>query len=512
MSATQQPAIPSAISKKKVLPALRKHPQLYEINLWPWLDRLSLETKQQVTIGSIPDSELDKLQALGFDLVYMMGMWTRSRVGRTLSRSLPHLFPDYEAALPGWRMQDVVGSPFSIQAYEPDPHVGTWTELAALRDSLHDRGMRLILDFVPNHTGPDHAWVRENPEFYIQGTLEDFKRAPQDFYLSELDDGKVNFIACGRDPNFAPWRDTAQLNYFNPRQRRAMLSELATISQFCDGVRCDMAMLLLNDTFAQTWQRQLQNWPKPQREFWQEAIESLPGFIWMAEAYSNTEWKLQQLGFQFTYDKCFYDRLRDNAVHELRLHLMADYNYQCGSVRFLENHDEPRSQSAFADRLPAVAVLMGTVPGMHFYHEGQLDGRKRRIPVQLARAAEEPRDERVRATYEKILHISNDSVFHEGVWTQLDPQNTGDGSQVNMVAYAWHSAKQCWLIVVNLSSGTSTARIFLPDEMIGSSRQLRLRDELKEQTYLREAAEIRQKGLFVLLGGYGAHMFGVTRV
>jgi glycosidase len=288
-----------------------------------------------------------------------------------------------------------------------------------------------------------------------------------------------------------------------------MLSELATISQFCDGVRCDMAMLLLNDTFAQTWQRQLQNWPKPQREFWQEAIESLPGFIWMAEAYSNTEWKLQQLGFQFTYDKCFYDRLRDNAVHELRLHLMADYNYQCGSVRFLENHDEPRSQSAFADRLPAVAVLMGTVPGMHFYHEGQLDGRKRRIPVQLARAAEEPRDERVRAIYENILRISNDSVFHEGVWTQLDPQNTGDGSQVNMVAYAWHSAKQCWLIVVNLSSGTSTARIFLPDEMIGSSRQLLLRDELKEQTYLREAAEIRHKGLFVLLGGYGAHVFEV---
>ena len=421
MTATQQPAVLSQVSEKRALRVLRKHPQLYEINLWPWLDRLSVQTKQQITLGSIPDSELDKLKDLGFDLIYMMGVWTRSRIGRTLSRSLTHLFSDYDAALPGWTMQDVVGSPFSIQAYEPDPHVGTWNDLAGLLDRLHDRGMRLILDFVPNHTGPDHDWVRQNPEFYIQGTLEDFKHAPQDFCLSELDDGNVNFIACGRDPNFAPWRDTVQLNYFNPRFRRAMLAELGAISQFCDGVRCDMAMLLLNDTFAQTWQRQLQNWTKPQQEFWQEAIESLPGFIWMAEAYSNTEWQLQQLGFQFTYDKSFYDRLRDNSVHELRLHLAADQNYQSCSVRFLENHDELRSQLVFADRLPAVAVLMGTVPGMHFYHDGQLDGRKRRIPVQLARAAEEPPDERVRGIYQKVLHISNGLSFHEGVWTQLDP-------------------------------------------------------------------------------------------
>ena len=506
---TIQPAIPSATPKTNVLPALRKHPQLYEINLWPWLEQLSAETQQQVTLGSIPDSELDKLKELGFDLVYMMGIWTRSRIGRTLSRSLTHLFFDYDAALPGWTMQDVVGSPYSIQAYEPDPHVGTWTDLAALRDRLHDRGMRLILDFVPNHTGPDHLWVRESPEFYIQGALEDFKRAPQDFYLSELDDGQVNFIACGRDPNFAPWQDTVQLNYFNPRLRRAVLSELSTISQFCDGVRCDMAMLLLNETFAQTWQKNLQNWSKPQREFWQEATEALPEFIWMAEAYSNTEWQLQQLGFQFTYDKCFYDRLRDNAIHELRLHLTADHRYQSCSVRFLENHDEPRSQVVFGERLPAAAVLMGTVQGMHFYHEGQLDGRRRRIPVQLAGAAEEPSDQRVRAIYEKILRISNGSAFHKGVWTQLDPQPTGDGSDSNIIAYTWQGEKEGWLVVVNLSGGTSAARIFLPYELLGSS-QLQLRDGLNEQSYLREVAEIKREGLFVMLGEYGAHMFEVS--
>lgn len=510
MSTIQQAPV-SSVAPKRAFGALRQHPQLYEINLWPWLDRLSLQKNQRVTLGSIPDTELDKLQELGFDLIYMMGVWTRSRVGRTLSRLLPHLFSDYDAALPDWTMQDVVGSPYSIQAYEPDPHVGTWAELAALRDRLHNRGMRLILDFVPNHTGQDHPWVHDNPEFYIQGSLEDFKRAPQDFYLSELDDGRVNFIACGRDPNFPSWRDTVQLNYFNPRFRRAMLAELGNISQFCDGVRCDMAMLLLNDIFANTWKKRLQSWQRPQREFWQESIESLPGFIWMAEVYWNTEWSLQQLGFNFTYDKCFYDRLRDNRVNELKLHLNGDQKYQSCSVRFLENHDEPRSGAVFAGRLPAVAVLMGTVPGMHFYHEGQFDGRKRRIPVQLARAAEEPSDRRVSAIYEKVLRISNGAAFHEGVWTQLDPQPTGDGSHANIIAYTWRSKTENWLIVVNLGSATSTARIVLPDEMLASS-QIEFADRFNDQTYRRDRTEIEQKGMFVMLGGYSAHMFEVSKV
>ena len=178
-------------------------------------------------------------------------------------------------------------------------------------------------------------------------------------------------------------------------------------------------------------------------------------------------------------------------------------------MRFLENHDELRSQLVFADRLPAVAVLMGTVPGMHFYHDGQLDGRKRRIPVQLARAAEEPPDERVRGIYQKVLHISNGLSFHEGVWTQLDPQGTGDESYSNIIAYAWRSGTGSWLIVVNLSSGTSTARIFFPGEMLGAD-QLELSDVLNEQSYLRDVAEIEQKGLFVLLERYGAHMFEVS--
>ncbi len=498
--------IPAA---SKALAPLRQHPQLYEINTWPWLDRLSKNAGHAITLGTIPDAEWDRLQALGFDLIYLMGVWSRSRIGRTLSRSLPNLFSDYDAALPDWTMQDVVGSPYSIQVYEPEPHIGSWIELAALRERLHVRNMRLVLDFVPNHTGLDHDWIREHPDYYIRGTIDDYKKAPQDFYVSELGNGNVNFIACGRDPNFPAWRDTAQLNYFNPRLRQAVIAELGSISQFCDGVRCDMAMLLLNDTFAITWKNLLQQWKKPEREFWPQAVEALPGFLWMAECYSDTEWQMQSFGFDFTYDKVFLDRLRDRDIEGFRLHLRgASPDFRSHSARFLENHDEARSAKVFADRLPSVAVLMATAPGLHFFHEGQFDGRTLRIPVQLARAQEESPDPNVHAIYERILSLTDDAVFHEGTWQFVDVHDCGDGTFANLVAYLWRLNSATQLIVANLGAGTSCGKISLPSEVL-STNQMDFIDDLNDQTYTRERTDLEQNGLIVVLGANGAHMFDV---
>ena len=101
--------------------------------------------------------------------------------------------------------------------------------------------MALVLDFVPNHTGFDHQWVRTHPEYYVQGTLDNYRAEPTLFHPVEDADGSaVRFIACGRDPFFPPWRDVAQLNYFNPATRDAMIGVLTSIAQHCDGVRCDM--------------------------------------------------------------------------------------------------------------------------------------------------------------------------------------------------------------------------------------------------------------------------------
>ena len=492
------------------LPPLRSHPQLYEINALPWLLRWSNQLGRRIPLDEVPVSEWERLRGLGIDLIYLMGVWRRSPAGRTLSRSQISLFSRYDECLPGWSLDDVAGSPFSIQAYEPDPLLGTWSHLEQLHRRLNDSGMRLILDLVPNHTGLDHSWVREHPEYYVRSTLDNFRRAPGEFFIAEAASGKTEVVAFGHDPYFAPWTDTAQLNYFNPELRAAMIDQTRRISQFCDGVRCDMAMLLLNDNFQQNWEALLGPATPPREEFWLEATRALPNFLWIAEAYSDSEWPLQQLGFNFTYDKRFYDRLRDGFVRDVLMHLQADWDFQKRLVRFLENHDEARAASVFGkSRLPAIAVLASTVPGMHFFHDGQMEGFQTQPVVQLARCREENADSETYGLYERILHIADAEAFHNGTWSLLEVEDSGDHTAPDLIAYVWSTDKDVRLVVVNLGAGTSTGRIYLPQTLLLSDA-LRFDDLMNDHTYLRKIADLKEWGLFIKLDGFLAHVFRVT--
>jgi alpha amylase-like protein len=490
-------------------PSLRRHPQLYEISTLQWLSKLSQKLRQKVHLGNVPVSEWERLRALGFDLIYLMSVWKRSTTGRLLSRSHLPLLSRYDEALPGWTLEDVAGSPFSIERYEPDPLIGSWEDLEAVRNQLHNFGIRLILDFVPNHTGQDHRWVREHTEYYVRADLAAYRKTPGDFFMSEGVNGKPEVIAYGRDPNFAPWTDTAQLNYFNPELRRAMIEQIRGIAQFCDGVRCDMAMLLLNDNFHQNWEPFLEGMAAPAEEFWREATRSLPEFIWMAEAYSDSEWALQQLGFNFTYDKRFYDRLREGFVRDVYLHLKADWEFQSRSVRFLENHDEGRAATVFGkSRLPAIAVLACTIPGMHFINDGQLEGLPTQAVVQLARTREEVTDAEVLSLYERILKIVDAADFHGPDWKLLEIEDSSDHTASDLIAYLWTGEESYRFVVVNLGAGISTGRIYLPDEML-SSPSLRFNDLLNEHVYARQTSDLKQWGLFIKLDGFAAHVFAI---
>ena len=485
---------------------LRLHPQLYEISTLPWLVGLSKKLGRRITLQDVPKAEWEKLRELGFDLIYMMGMWRRSATGRSISRSQTSLFSRYDECLPGWSFDDVPGSPFSIQAYEPDPMIGTWQDLDGLHRQLHDLGMRLILDFVPNHTGPDHAWVREHPEYYMRGSLTQYRASPGNFYIAEKANGGAEVVAYGRDPYFAPWMDTAQLNYFNPGLRTAMIDQVRRMSQVCDGARCDMAMLVLNDTFHQTWEALLGSTPVPRQEFWHEATSALPDFIWIAEAYSDSEWALQQLGFKFTYDKRLYDRLRDGFVRDVYLHLKADWEFQTRSVRFLENHDEPRAATVFESRLPAVAVMAATVPGMHFFNDGQIEGFRKQLVVQLSRAQEEIPDSETQRIYSRILAIANSPEFHSTGWKLLEVQDSGDHTSSDLIAYSWQSNAGTKLVVVNLGGGTATGRLHFANDLLASST-LTFNDLLNDRSYQRKSSDLRQWGLFIKLESFDAHMF-----
>jgi Alpha amylase, catalytic domain len=465
----------------------RPHPHLYEINTWVWLEELSAKLGRRIVLRDVPDEQWEHLQKLGFDFVYLMGVWKRSGVGRRMFRTDSTDFTQFDAALQGWKTADVVGSPYSIQDYSPDPRIGTFDDLDEIHRKLRTRGMGLILDFVPNHTGFDHAWTQEHPERYVLGSEQDFRQNPAVFYLVENDDGQNRFVARGKDPYFAPWRDVAQLNYFNPDCRAGMIEILKTIARFCDGVRCDMAMLVTNEVFSRTWGNFLGLWPPPATEFWQEATAQLPDFVWLAEVYWDMEARMQQLGFRFTYDKRLYDRLLGSSSGEVRAHLTADIGYQSKLARFLENHDEPRAAAAFPrEKTTAVALLLSTLPGMRFYHHGQLAGKKIRVPMPLARAVDEPVDQETLAIYERVLGFANNGIFHSGEWNILEVKGAGDDSFGDLIAYGWREGNDCAVAVVNLGSRTAQGMVQGTDT--GTLQRCVYRDLLSGNQYVYDRA------------------------
>jgi hypothetical protein len=438
--------------------ATRAHPLLLEVSAWPWLERLSRRHGRRVTLASVPGDDWDRLAAHAFDLIYLMGVWQRSAIGRDVARRHHGLIGGYTAALPGWTAADVVGSPYSIREYVPDDRMGGWTGLDAAQRELGARGVGLVLDFVPNHTGFDHPWIAAHPDRYVRGTPAHLHQRPGEFRRAG---GRI--FAHGRDPYFPPWTDVAQLNYFNPETRAAMAGELRQLARHCDGVRCDMAMLILNDVFERTWRATLgDQWPRPATEFWPEAIGSAPNLLFVAEVYWDLEWTLQQQGFQFTYDKRLLDWLHAGAADAVRGHLNAAPAYRDRLVRFLENHDEARSAAVFGPRLPAAAVLFATQPGLRFYFDGQLEGAGVRTPIQLARWPEEPVNERVRSLYERILRATNDALFHDGEWRLVDVSSEAGESCENLIAWQWRLGNRVALAVVNL--GSSEARGFVAPE------------------------------------------------
>jgi hypothetical protein len=451
--------------------------------------------------------EWDDLASFGFDAVWFMGVWERSPEGIGISMKNPGLLTDFRRALPDFTEQDNVGSPYCVRRYVVDEHLGGPQGLATAREKLAERGMRLILDFVPNHVAPDHPWVFTHPEYFIQGDDDDLRRDPASFVAAG---GKV--LACGRDPYFPAWPDVLQLNAFDQGLRSAAVQTVRQIAAQCDGVRCDMAMLLMNSIFERTWGSRAGT--RPATDYWPQVIPAVkerhPGFQFIAEAYWDMEWELQQQGFDYCYDKRLYDRLEHDPAESVRLHLCADLPYQEKLVRFIENHDEPRAAAAFTpERHRTAAVTALTLPGACLIHEGQMEGRRVRLPVFLARRPDEPPDEALLAFYRQLLETLRGGDFLEGTWRLCERTGWPDNaSYMNLVSWCWVKDDERCLIVVNFSDETSQALLRVPwDELRG--RTWRLNDVLSGEIYDRSGNEIRDAGLYVDLKPWECHLFHV---
>lgn len=481
-----------------------RYPTVFEINTWVWLSSLRAQYQTPMHLGSVPAVEWDRIAEFGFDAVWLMGVWERSPAGIAIANRNQDLIDEFRRALPDFRSDDNVGSAYCIRRYVADQHLGGPDGLALARSELAKRGLRLILDFVPNHVAPDHPWTAAHPDYFVLGDSESIRNDPASFIRIQ-----DKIFARGRDPYFPAWPDVLQLNAFEASLRQAVIQTINDIAGQCDGIRCDMAMLLMNSIFERTWGGRAGR--RPPAEYWVDVISAVkkayPAFLFIAEAYWDLEWELQQQGFDFCYDKRLYDRLAHDNAESVGLHLLADLGYQGKLLRFIENHDEPRAAAAFsAVKQRAAAVTIATLPGARLFHEGQFEGRKIKVPVFLGRRTQEATDQELQAFYKKLLEAIDCPLFRNGEWSICKCAGWPDNQSFrNLVAWNWTNSEMRCLIVVNLSDSPAQGRVQLPCDDI-RAQSLRLVDLLSGASYDRSGDELRTTGLYVDLGPWMFHL------
>lgn len=473
-----------------------RYPLLYQLNTRVRLRELSGRLGRPATLDDLPDIELAQLADRGFDWLWLLGVWQTGAAGRQVSREVSEWQDGFRRTLPDLKPSDICGSCFAVTEYRVHDGMGGNAALERLRARMQRHGLRLMLDFVPNHVALDHPWVQQHPEFFIQGSEDDLVREPQNYRRLESA-GSPLVLAYGRDPYFAGWPDTLQLDYANPGLQAAMSGNLMRVAGLCDGVRCDMAMLVEPQVFERTWGRR----PAP---FWPHAIDRVrqhfPQFLFMAEVYWDMEWTLQQRGFDYAYDKRLYDRLREGNSRPVREHLSAGLDYQDKLVRFLENHDEPRAASVFSSEVhQAAAVLSFLTPGMRFFHQGQLDGIKKHISPHLCRGPVETPNPALQAFYAQLLACLKRPELRDGDWRLLECRAAAQGNESwdGFIASMWRGQDgQVIVVVVNYAPRQGQCYVALPLHGLDGNGY-RSRDLMGSAGYEHEAESLQTPGLYL---------------
>lgn len=487
-----------------------KYPILYQVNTRVWLTELSRELGRAATLDDIPDEAIQQLSGKGFTWLYMLSVWTTGDAARQISLEHAGWGREFRETLEDLTEADIGGSGFAIKTYQVHPDLGGDEGLKHFRERLRKHGLKLMLDFVPNHLAPDHAWVEQHPDYFIHGTAKDLENNPRNYTLPGHNN-TARVFAYGRDPYFDGWPDTLQLDYSNAAVTDAMTHELQRISTQCDGLRCDMAMLVMPAVFEKTWGRKM-------KSFWPEAIkavkETIPDFTFMAEVYWEMEWDLQQTGFDYTYDKSLYDRLLAGYARPVREHFYAAPEYQDKLARFLENHDETRAAKSFEQgKHEAAAIITYLSPGLKFFHQGQLEGKKIKISPHLLRGPKEPVNNGLLKFYADLLALLKMPVFRNGSFRLIEPLPAWEGNSScdSFLAFGWTGTDNREVLVcVNYASFTGQCRLHLPFPNLAGSSWV-LKDRLNAISYTRNGDELLGEGLFLDMPAWNYHVFEISR-
>ena len=416
---------------------MKKNSVLLQLNTRVWFNELKKSFKkvsEPFYLDLIPVSVWQSFKDQGFDVIYLLGVWKVDTLTKDMFDK-KNLKEEFDRVLPDWTWEDTCGSPFSINEYVINPVLGNEKTLSALHEKLNSIGLELVLDFVPNHFGLQTPYV-ERENLFIEE--KNFSGSTKDYDVLESSHGK-KAIYHGKDPYFPPWEDTFQLDYSSQETRAFMIDQMLSIAKVADGIRCDMAMLLVSRIFQQNWGWKLSG--KITEEFWKVAIEKAkafnPEFTFIAEVYWDMEEELINLGFDYCYDKKLYDSLRDQNFDAVNYCLTRNAYFQDKTTRFLENHDEERAVNVFNDFIYLISMeITYLLPGLKFFHEGQLEGRRIKDSLFLQKRDNEETNEQLKSKYSNLLKIISIYLKNDYSWV-ANPDIIKHISNIRLPLHIW---------------------------------------------------------------------------
>ncbi|WCL48640.1 alpha-amylase family glycosyl hydrolase [Leptospira sp. GIMC2001] len=465
------------------------------------------------------------------DCLWTMGIWQPSPKSIQIAREHEGLRHEFQNCLHDLQNEDIIGSPYSVFDYVPNKDIcESWEALAEFKNTLNQFGKKLILDFVPNHLSVDSIWIDKFPDAFLElnhpQTNNDYARSSSELKLNiksnslaknpnpensiiipknyfQHSSGKI--FAHGRDPYFDGWTDTVQFDFSSEVCKDLHNEILSNISNYCDGLRCDMAMLPQADIFEKTHGRK-------GLPYWEVVIKNIrnknPNFIFIAEVYWQREYELQQLGFDFTYDKELYDRLKSKNANELTGHLTAELNFQNKSLRFLENHDEPRAALTFGNNAMFDFSLLCFLPGGILIYENQMNGFKKRIPVQLGRMPDEPIDMGILNFYKRVFQRlsfrRNKNLLFMNARVSIY-ENTSSHYVAIGLRY---EDNQSEILIYNPNSYPISGRIHLDPSFYSpfiSKDSFTFMDVMDDKLYRQDSTEVHREGIYFNLKENKSH-------
>jgi glycosidase len=310
-----------AAASETMHPAWSNDATIYEVNIRQYTPEGTFKAFEQ---------HLPRLQELGVEILWFMPIHPISEKNRKGTLGSYYAVADYKAV---------------------NPEFGTIDDFKNLVDKAHQMGFKVLLDWVANHTGWDHHWIKEHPEWYST-------------------DSTGNII-----PPVPDWSDVADLNYDVPEMRAAMTDALKfwVAEADIDGYRCDVAGEVPTD-------------------FWNEAraeLDQIKPVYMLAEDEGNKE--LLNKAFNVNYGWSFHHLMNEIAKGEkeadeiMAYFAAADSSYPSRSymMQFTSNHDENSWNGTAYERMgeavQAMAALSFVVPGMPLIYSGQEAGLNKRL-------------------------------------------------------------------------------------------------------------------------------------